>query len=207
MGTARFTGDLGSGLCFCGLGAGLLILQNLWSDSDFPGSFPQAFCVIDREARPRVTCDLARAHGWLPRQDFISMNTHLRVRECILWCSFYDVLIPYRWTYLGISLVPGLSDSSSRELTVVSRTNLVSSWQQDQDFWSIWFLRFSLVAQTYLTLCNPMDCGMPGLFVHHQILELAQNHVHRVSDAIQPSYPLLSPTPPAFNVSQHQGLL
>ena len=65
------------------------------------------------------------------------MNTHLRVRECILLCSFYDVLIPYRWTYLGISLVPGLSDSSSRELTVISRTNLVSSWQQDQDFWSI----------------------------------------------------------------------
>ena len=52
-----------------------------------------------------------------------------------------------------------------------------------------------------------MDCGTPGFLVHRQIPELAQTHVHRVSDAIQPSYPLLSPTPPAFNVSQHQGLL
>ena len=49
--------------------------------------------------------------------------------------------------------------------------------------------------------------GMPGFPVHHQLLELAQTHVHQVSDAIQPSYPLLSPSPPAFNLSQHQGLL
>ena len=51
-----------------------------------------------------------------------------------------------------------------------------------------------------------MDCSMPGLPVHHQLLELAQTHVHLVSDATQPSYPLLSPSPPAFNLSQHQGL-
>ena len=51
-----------------------------------------------------------------------------------------------------------------------------------------------------------MDCGMPGFPVHQQLLELAQTHVHRVSDAILPSYPLLSPTPPAFNLLQHQGL-
>ena len=57
-----------------------------------------------------------------------------------------------------------------------------------------------------LTLCNPMNCNMPGPTVHHQLLELAQTHGHWVSDAIQPSYPLLSPSPPAFNLSQHQGL-
>ena len=55
-------------------------------------------------------------------------------------------------------------------------------------------------------LCNPTDCSMPGLPVHHQLLELAQTHIHRVSDAIQPSHPLSSPSPPAFNFSQHQGL-
>ena len=67
-------------------------------------------------------------------------------------------------------------------------------------------LQFSLVAQSHLTLCNPMDCSMPGFPVHQQLLELTQTHVHRVSDAIQPSHPLLSPSPPALNLSQHQGL-
>ena len=51
-----------------------------------------------------------------------------------------------------------------------------------------------------------MDCSMPGVPVHHELPELAQTHVLRVSDAIQPSHPLLSPSPPAFNLSQHQGL-
>ena len=57
----------------------------------------------------------------------------------------------------------------------------------------------------FLTLCDPMDCCTPGLPVHHQLPELAQTRVHRVSDAIQPSHPLLSPSP-AFNFPQHQGL-
>ena len=66
---------------------------------------------------------------------------------------------------------------------------------------------FSSVSQLSLTLCNPMDCSMPGLPIHHQLPELAQTHVYRVGDAIQPSHPLLSPSPPAFNLSQNQGLL
>ena len=58
-----------------------------------------------------------------------------------------------------------------------------------------------------LTLCNPMDCSTPGFPVHHQLLELAQTHVHQVSDtSIQPYHPLLSPSPPSFSLSQHQGL-
>ena len=64
----------------------------------------------------------------------------------------------------------------------------------------------SSVAQLCATLCDPMDCSMPGFPVHHQVLELAQTFVHQVIDAIQPSHPLLSPSPPAFNLSQHQGL-
>ena len=66
--------------------------------------------------------------------------------------------------------------------------------------------QFSSVSQSCLTLCDPMDCSMPGLPVYHQLLELTQTHVHRVGDTIQPSHPLLSPSPPAFNLSQHQGL-
>ena len=66
--------------------------------------------------------------------------------------------------------------------------------------------QFSSVAQSCLTLCDPMDCRMPGLPVNRQLPELAQTHVHRVSDAIQPSHPLSSLSPPAFNFSQHQDL-
>ena len=65
--------------------------------------------------------------------------------------------------------------------------------------------KFSSVAQLCPTLCNPMDCSMPGLPVHHQLPKLAQTHVHRVNDAIQLSHPLSSPSPPAFSLSQHQG--
>ena len=67
-------------------------------------------------------------------------------------------------------------------------------------------VQFSSVAQSSLTLWDPMDCSTPGFSVYHQLPELAQTHVHRVSEAIQPSHPLLSPSPPAFNLAQHQGL-
>ena len=67
-------------------------------------------------------------------------------------------------------------------------------------------MQFSSVAQSCPTLCNPMDCSMPGFPVHYQLPELAQTHVHQVSDAIQSSHPLSSPSPPAFNLSQHQVL-
>ena len=66
--------------------------------------------------------------------------------------------------------------------------------------------QFSSVTQSCLTLCVPMDCGTPGPPVHHKLPAFTQTHVHWVSDAIQPSHPLLSPYPPAFNLSQHQGL-
>ena len=65
---------------------------------------------------------------------------------------------------------------------------------------------FSSVAQLCLTLCDPIDGSTPVFSVHHQLPEFTQTHVHQVSDAIQPSHPLLSPSPPAFNLSQHQGL-
>ena len=62
-------------------------------------------------------------------------------------------------------------------------------------------LQFSSVAQSCPTLCDPMNRNMPGLPVHHQLPKLAQTHVHRAGDAIQPSHPLSSPSPPAFNLS------
>ena len=65
--------------------------------------------------------------------------------------------------------------------------------------------QFSSVTQSCLTLCDPTDCSTPGLPVHHQLPKLAQTHVHWVGDAIQPSHPLLSPSPPTFSLSQHPG--
>ena len=65
---------------------------------------------------------------------------------------------------------------------------------------------FSSATQSCPTLCDPMDCSTPGFPVHHQLLEPTQTHVHRISDAIQPSHPLLSPSPPTFDLSQHHGL-
>ena len=93
-------------------------------------------------------------------------------------------------------------------------------WIQNEPAWMLWshsceFLysemdssgvQFSSVAQSCLTLCHPMDCSMPGFPVHHQLPELALTHVHQVCDAIQSCHPLLSPSPPAFNLSQYQGL-
>ena len=66
--------------------------------------------------------------------------------------------------------------------------------------------QFSSAAQSCPTPCDPMDCSTPGFPVHHQLPELAQTQVHWVGDAIQPPLPLPSPSPPAFNLSQHRGL-
>ena len=91
------------------------------------------------------------------------------------------------------------------ETTYISRDN-----ERIKKMWPIYTMeysvQFSSVTQSCLTLCDPMDCIMPGLTVHDQLPEFTQTHVHRVGDAIQPSHPLSSPSPPAFNLFQHQVL-
>ena len=72
--------------------------------------------------------------------------------------------------------------------------------------YTFYTIQLSSVAQLCPTLCDPIDCSTPGLPVHHQLPEFIQTHVHWVSDAIKPSHPLSSPSSPAFNLSQHQGL-
>ena len=88
--------------------------------------------------------------------------------------------------------------------------------QIKNNFLPVWVKMNPLDSATYFSsvellshvwLCDPMDCSTPGFPVHHQLPEPTQTHVHRVSDAIQPSHPLWSPSPPSFNLSQHQGLL
>ena len=85
-----------------------------------------------------------------------------------------------------------------------------STEEQIKQIWHIktieYSAQFSSVTQLCLTLCSSMDCNTPGLPVHNQLPEFTKTYVHWVSDAIPPSHPLLSPSPPAFNLSQHQGL-
>ena len=80
----------------------------------------------------------------------------------------------------------------------------LASWQkQYSSIFSVQFISVQSLSRVWL--CNPMNCSTPGLPVHQQLPEFTQTHVHWVSDAIQPSYPLWSPSPPAFSLSQHQG--
>ena len=93
----------------------------------------------------------------------------------------------------------------------VASTEMAKSWnwylgESWLNKYKILLDSFSLVTLLCQTLCNPMDCSMPGFPVHQQLWELAQTLVHWVGDAIQPSHPLSSPSPPSFNLSQHQGL-
>ena len=99
---------------------------------------------------------------------------------------------------------PGQQDNraSKRARTVLnSITYLCLESQEDKRM-----VPFSSVTQSCPTLCDPMDCSTPGFPVHHQLLEFTQTHFHWVGDAIQPSHPLSFPSPPALNLSQHQGL-
>ena len=120
-----------------------------------------------------------------------SLLQHHSSEASILWCSaFFIVQLsnPYMTTGKIITLT---------RLTFVGKVmsllfNMLS--------------QFSSVAQLCLTLCDPMNPSMPGLPVHHQLQEFTQTHVHRVGDAIQPSHPLSSPSPPDPNPSQHQSL-
>ena len=81
---------------------------------------------------------------------------------------------------------------------------LEASYSHELLHFFLYVLQFSSVAQSCLILCNPMDFSMPDLPVPHQLSGLTQTHVHQVGDAIQPSHPLPSPSPPAFNLAQHK---
>ena len=100
-----------------------------------------------------------------------------------------------RCLLLGRKVMTNLdSIVKSRDITLPTKVRLVSSVQ------------FSSVAQSCPTLCDPMNHSTSGLPVHHQLPKFTQTHAHQVGDAIQPSHPLSSPSPPAPNPYQHQGL-
>ena len=118
------------------------------------------------------------------QETFRNLLQHHSWKASILWCSaFFTVQLS--------------------QLHVTTRKTIVLTiWT----FVSRVMLRFSLVTQLCPTLCDHMNHSTPGLPVHHQLPEFIQTHVHRVDDPNQPSHPLSSPSPPAPNPSQHQGL-
>ena len=125
-------------------------------------------------------------------------------QRSLMLSSFLLIRISFFLSYPFISTILSstsliLSSASCILLFVSSRVFFIS-------FIAFSSVQFSLVAQSSPTLCDPMNRSTPGLPVRHQLPEFTQTHVHRVGDAIQPSHPLLSPSPPAPNPSQHQGL-
>ena len=113
------------------------------------------------------------------------------------------------WQMSSLPLVPPekpnvntwILKSEGRNISQIEKTV-----EETGDIQSLSSVQFSPVTQSCSTLCEPTNHSMPGLPVLHQLLEFIQTHVHWVNDAIQPSHPLLSPSPPVLNLSQHQGL-
>ena len=116
------------------------------------------------------------------------------------WLSWILRRIEKGMCIWGMQVTPGVMVNSSFLPQWREGKREVRTQPKDQ-------VQFSSVAQSCPTLCDPMDCSTPGLPVHHQLLKFTQTHICRVGDAIQPSHPLSSPSPPAVNLSQHQGLL
>ena len=131
----------------------------------------------------------------------VTRGDHWDKRDTFL--SAGDSQYPILWQigYEGALVHPG-SLSQTHPLATFSETGKFSPAKGLAQIQT----QFSSVTQSCPVLCDPMDCSTPGLPVHHQLPELTQTHVHWVGDAIQPSHPLLSPSPPALNLSQHPGL-
>ena len=130
----------------------------------------------------------------------ISPMTTPRSRNYYPYFTHKEIQRECLWNSLRLYLVKGKEQAIAISLTV---SLLIESQGWISKLTTV---QFSSVAQLWPILCDPMDLSTSGLPVHHQLLKFTQAHVHWVSDSIKPSHPLLSPSPPAFNVSQHEGL-
>ena len=136
-------------------------------------------------------------------------DTHGSIRDTFRTCFLHQerIALLCTWETMRSAGADGLMGPT--EEIKVDDSQLKGCNRQWRRFIS-WYhhqsVQFRSVAQSCPTLCNPMDCSMPGFPVHHQLSAITQTHVHWVGDAIQPSHPLSAPSPPTFNHSQHQGL-
>ena len=152
--------------------------------------------------------------GWLYSRDSHSVEGWLALH--FAWYSFGNKgarlwALPSQTSFFLLSSKPVITKESCSCEHVYIHVPVCISWKVTvvllgSNLFYIFAIQFSSVAQSCPTLCNPMNCSTPGLPVHHQLPYFTQTHVHRVSDAIQPSHPLSSPFPPGPNPSQHQSL-
>ena len=112
---------------------------------------------------------------------------------------------PTRWTWVWVNSGSWWWTGRPGVLQFMGSQRVRHDWATELN-WILVIFSCCLFCQSHPTLCNPIDCSKPDLPIHHQLPELTQTHVHRVGDAIQPSHPLSSPSPPTFNLSQYQGL-
>ena len=129
------------------------------------------------------------------------------ITRCQYWNQIDYILCSQRWrsSIQSAKTRPGTDCGSDHELLIAKfRLKLKKVGKTTIPFSSV---QFSSVAQSCPTLCDPMNHSTPGLPVHHPLPESTQTHVHWVGDAIQLSHPLSSPSLPALNLSQHQGLI
>ena len=141
--------------------------------------------------------------------DFEGNNCHLTLS--FLHWGFRKNLFQFSFSVnfvfiCATALDPKNSTASHVFLFALTARRLNSNLKSASSYYVRPDVQFSSVTQLCPALCNPMDCSTPDLPVYHQLPELTQTHVHWVGDAIQPSHPLSFPSPPAFNLSQHQGL-
>ena len=129
-----------------------------------------------------------------------------RIQACFTLLHSADKCVLYRFKICGNSeLNKSIGTILSNSISSVHVS--VSHFGNSYNIFKINFsVQFSSITQSCPTFCDPMDCCTPGFPVHHQLPEPTQTHVHWVGEAIQPSHPLSSPSPPAFSLSQHQSL-
>ena len=137
-------------------------------------------------------------------------NTEVVCHSLLQWITFCQTAPP-RPIHLGWPYTAwlGFTELDRLVVHVIRLVNFLWSHTYSPiflDSMNLSSVQFISVAQSCSTLCDPMNRSMPGLPVHHQLPEFTQTHIHRISDAIQPSHPLSSPSPPAPNPSQHQSL-
>ena len=163
--------------------------------------------------------------GWLAMRNFFQWSSERETNTSYLWTATKALRWSEAYSPWETNIWKGMEGTwwNLPNCHGALRAGAALTSHQDQLWWCndvdrvtwCWGLtssvckclvQFSSVAQSCPTLCDPMNRSTPGLPVHHQLPEFTQTHIHRVSDAIQPSHPLSSPSPLASNPSQHQGL-
>ena len=166
-------------------------------------NLPTKVCVVKAMVFPVV---MYGCESWT-----VKTAEHWRIDAFELWCWRRLLRVPWTARRSNWNRLPQISTRTQPKPTVPGfRTQWSSdSWCliAERTQWETkWWVQFSSVTQSCPTFCNPIDYSMSDFPVHHHLLEYAQIYVHWVGDAIQPSHPLLSPSPPALSPPQHQGL-